>query len=116
MFLGYDDQLQPYYDKERHLFTPRLYTSDSCSAALKIENFWSLPSYHISTFVFSSHLSAAEHESHKISEWVLDLYPKGVHFKRCYLIVWQGEQVVNCFNYSSTYSEMQMLYYQEIQF
>ncbi|XP_066251067.1 BTB/POZ domain-containing protein 17 [Euwallacea similis] len=87
---GYTDQLLPYYDKEKHLFTPRLYTSDSCSASLSIENFWNLQSYHTSTFVFSSHLSAAEHESHNISEWVVELYPKGIHFKRCYLIVWQG--------------------------
>lgn len=40
--------------------------------------------------MFSSHLSAAEHELHKINEWVVDLYPKGVWFKKCFLIVWQG--------------------------
>ncbi|ERL87020.1 hypothetical protein D910_04422 [Dendroctonus ponderosae] len=87
---GYTEQLEPYYLNEGHLFTPRLYTSDSCSAALSIEKFWDLQSYHISTFVFSSHLSAAEHESQKISDWVVELYPKGVQFKKCYLIVWQG--------------------------
>ncbi|KAL1517135.1 hypothetical protein ABEB36_000942 [Hypothenemus hampei] len=87
---GYTEQLQFYYENQKYLFTPRLYTSDSCSAALSIENFWDLQSYHISTFVFSSHLSAAEHESHKVSEWVVDLYPKGVHFKKCFLIVWEG--------------------------
>lgn len=40
--------------------------------------------------MFSSHLSAAEHELHKINEWIVDLYPKGVWFKKCFLIVWQG--------------------------
>ncbi|CAG9860505.1 unnamed protein product [Phyllotreta striolata] len=77
-------------EEEKLLFTPRLYTSDSCSALLTIENFFSIPSYNISTFVFSSYLSAAEHESHKIIEWMVDLYPKGVWFKKFLLIVWQG--------------------------
>lgn len=74
----------------RLLFTPRLYTSDTFSALLLIENVTSLPSYHTSTFVFSSHTSAAEYESDKINEWVVDIYPKGVWFRKCYLIVWQG--------------------------
>ncbi|KAJ8953749.1 hypothetical protein NQ318_015405 [Aromia moschata] len=88
---GYMDQIQPHpSDEGKLLFTPRLYTSDSCSAVLTIENFWSIPNYHTSTFVFSSHLSAAEHESHKVNEWLVDLYPKGVWFKKCFLIVWQG--------------------------
>lgn len=89
---GYTDQIQAHSncDEGRLLFTPRLYTSDSCSAILTIENFWSIPNYHTSTFVFSSHLSAAEHESHKVNEWLVDLYPKGVWFKKCFLIVWQG--------------------------
>lgn len=89
---GYIDQILPYYNsgEGQLLFTPRLYTSDSCSALLTIENFFSIPSYHTSTFVFSSYLSAAEHESHKINEWIVDLYPKGVWFKKCFLIVWQG--------------------------
>nr|CAI5859304.1 unnamed protein product [Callosobruchus analis] len=89
---GYSNQIQPYYNEEegRLLFSPRLYTSDSCSAILNIENFHSIPSYHTSTFVFSSHLSAAEHESHKVNEWLVDLYPRGIWFKKCLLIVWQG--------------------------
>ncbi|XP_023023367.2 transport and Golgi organization 10 isoform X1 [Leptinotarsa decemlineata] len=89
---GYSDQIMSYYNTEegKLLFTSRLYTSDSCSALLTIENFHDIPNYHTSTFVFSSHLSAAEHESHKINEWLVDLYPKGVWFKKCFLIVWQG--------------------------
>lgn len=75
---------------ERFLFIPRLYTADSCSAYLTIDNFWSIPSYHVSTYVFSSHLSAAEHEAHKVNEWIVDLYPKGVWFKKSMLIIWQG--------------------------
>lgn len=74
----------------RLLLTPRLYTCDSFSAILLIENVSSLPIYHTSTFVFSSHMSIAECESDKIYEWTVDLYPKGVWFKKCFLIVWQG--------------------------
>ncbi|XP_050297218.1 BTB/POZ domain-containing protein 17 [Anthonomus grandis grandis] len=91
---GFEDQLERHYVEERHLFIPRLYTSDSRSAVLNIDNFWDLQSYHVSTFVFSSLLSAAEHDSHKISEWEVKLYPKGVHFKKCYLICWQGTMEV----------------------
>ncbi|KAF7281551.1 hypothetical protein GWI33_004520 [Rhynchophorus ferrugineus] len=87
---GYSDELQPYYDTEPELFQARLYTSDSCSASLSIENFWNLQSYHFSAFLFSSHLSAAEHEAHEISQWEVGLYPKGVHFKKCFLILSQG--------------------------
>lgn len=76
------------------LFQPRLYTSDCWSTLLTIENFSSLPSYHTSTFVFSSHSTLAEHGDNQsadhLCEWVVDLFPKGVWFKKCSLIVWQG--------------------------
>ncbi|XP_030767399.1 BTB/POZ domain-containing protein 17 [Sitophilus oryzae] len=87
---GYVKQLESYFVSEPNIFAARLYTSDSCSTSLNIENFWGLQSYHIITFLFSSHLSAAEHESHEISQWEVGLYPKGVHFKKCYLILSQG--------------------------
>ncbi|XP_008195211.1 BTB/POZ domain-containing protein 17 isoform X1 [Tribolium castaneum] len=95
----------------RLLFSPRLYTSDTYSAVLLIENFNSLPSYHTSTFVFSSHMSAADCESDKINDWVVDLYPKGVWFKKCYLIVWQGtlevpEEIISTVRLSLTCREL----------
>lgn len=98
-------------DKNAFLYTPRLYTADNCSAILTIDNFWSLSSYHTSTFVFSSHVSAAEHESNKINEWVVDLYPKGVWFQKCYLIAWQGtlevpEQILSTVRLSLTCREL----------
>lgn len=76
---GQDEQVQKICNTEEGilLFTPRLYTSDTYSAVLTVENVQSLPSYHTSTFVFSSHISAAEHESDKVNEWAVDLYPKG---------------------------------------
>ncbi|XP_018319328.1 BTB/POZ domain-containing protein 17 isoform X2 [Agrilus planipennis] len=71
-------------------FTPRLYTCDRYSTILSIEKVRDLPSYHVSTFVFSTHMSTCESDSDKISEWTVDVYPKGVWFKKCLLIVWQG--------------------------
>lgn len=93
------------------LFTPRLYTADNCSTGFTIENFWSLQSYHTSTFVFSSHVSSAEHESNKINEWVVDLYPKGVWFQKCFLIAWEGtvpvpEQILSTVRLSLTCREL----------
>lgn len=73
------------------LFTPRLYTSDSYSALLQIEHVRSLISYQNRTFVFSSHISCSEKEKDKIVEWAVDVYPKGVWFKKCSLILWQGQ-------------------------
>lgn len=89
---GQEERIQMICSSEegRLLFTPRLYTSDSFSAELLVENVLNIPSYHVCTFVFSSHMSAAECQSDKINEWVVDLYPKGVWFKKCALIVWQG--------------------------
>lgn len=89
---GRMNELDMFYTTEegRMLCTPRLYTCDSFNTTLLIENVPNLPSYTVSTFVFSTHTSAAEHEADKISEWVVDLYPKGVCFKKCFLIVWQG--------------------------
>ncbi|XP_029161674.1 BTB/POZ domain-containing protein 17 [Nylanderia fulva] len=72
------------------LFEPRLYTVDTCSSLLTIENFHGLPSYHTRTLVFSSHSNLAEYAGDKTCEWVVDIYPKGVWFKKFFLIVWQG--------------------------
>ncbi|XP_012268456.2 BTB/POZ domain-containing protein 17 [Athalia rosae] len=72
------------------LFEPRLYTNDTCSSLLTIENFRSLPSYHTRTLVFSSHSYLAECAGDRTCEWVVDIYPKGVWFKTFFLIVWQG--------------------------
>ncbi|XP_015514802.1 BTB/POZ domain-containing protein 17 isoform X1 [Neodiprion lecontei] len=72
------------------LFEPRLYTIDTCSSLLTIENFRSLPSYHTRTLVFSSHSYLAECAGDRTCEWVVDIYPKGVWFKKFCLIVWQG--------------------------
>lgn len=72
------------------LFEPRLYTVDTCSSLLTIENFHSLRSYHTRTLVFSSHSYLADYAGDQTCEWVVDIYPKGVWFKKFFLIVWQG--------------------------
>ncbi|XP_066994013.1 BTB/POZ domain-containing protein 17 isoform X2 [Anabrus simplex] len=71
-------------------FTPRLYTADTWSTLLSVENFPQLPPYHTRTLVFSSRSSLAEHAGEHTCEWIVDLYPKGVWFRKFYLIVWQG--------------------------
>lgn len=100
-------------EKDRNQFIPRLYTSDTYSALISVENVPSLPSYHTSTFVFSSHLSSAEYESDKIIEWMVDFYPKGVWFQKCSLIVWQGtievpEEILRTVRLSLTCRELAM--------
>jgi hypothetical protein len=77
-------------DEGRLLFTPRLYTADTWSTLLSVENFLLLPAYHTRTLVFSSRSSLAEHAGDHACEWVVDVYPKGVWFRKFYLIVWQG--------------------------
>ena len=100
-------------EEDGHLsFTPRLYTADTHSTLLTVENYSLLPAYFASTFVFSSYASLADCAGDKTCEWVVDVYPKGiifkmyktntsldvnvekyflgVRFKKFYLIVWQG--------------------------
>lgn len=72
------------------LFTPRLYMDEKWSAFLSIENYSSLPIYGLRTLVFTTPGSFAECHSNHTFEWTVDLYPKGVWFKKFYLIVWQG--------------------------
>lgn len=74
----------------RLLFTPRLYTADKWSSLLTVENFGALQAYHTRTLVFSSHSGLAECNGERTCEWVVDVYPKGVWFRKYFLIVWQG--------------------------
>ncbi|XP_023940987.1 BTB/POZ domain-containing protein 17 [Bicyclus anynana] len=74
----------------RMLFTPRLYTEDMWGSVLAVDNFHSLQSYHTRTFIFSTRPSVADMATEKLTEWTVDLYPKGVWFKKSMLIVWAG--------------------------
>lgn len=106
---GQQDRIREVMKMEdgRMLFTPRLYTADTWSTPLCVDNFHALPPYHARTLVFSSRAATAEHAGSRTSEWIVDLYPKGVWFKKCYLIVWQGtvevpEQVLRTIRLSVT--------------
>ncbi|CAL4061387.1 unnamed protein product, partial [Meganyctiphanes norvegica] len=74
----------------RLLFTPRLYTAEQWSASLSVDNLPGLPAYHTRTLVFSTPASASELDCDSQLEWIVELYPKGVWFKKFFLIVWQG--------------------------
>ncbi|XP_014225379.1 BTB/POZ domain-containing protein 17 [Trichogramma pretiosum] len=90
---GQDNRVQELLkvdDKNLELFEPRLYTIDTCSSLLTVENFHNMLSYQTRTLVFSSYSYLAECVGEKPCEWVVDLYPKGVWFKKFFLIIWQG--------------------------
>ncbi|XP_058789077.1 BTB/POZ domain-containing protein 17 [Phymastichus coffea] len=90
---GQNDRIQEILSTEATsnlLFEPRLYTAETYSSLLTVENFHNLLSYHTRTFVFSSLSNLADCASDRTSEWIVDLYPKGVWFKKFFLIVWQG--------------------------
>ncbi|XP_026727156.1 BTB/POZ domain-containing protein 17 [Trichoplusia ni] len=75
----------------RAQFTPRLYTEDTWGSLLAVDNFHSLPCYHTRTFIFSTRPSIADvAPQDKLTEWTVDLYPKGVWFRKSLLIVWAG--------------------------
>lgn len=78
-------------DSDVMLFTPRLYTEDTWGSVLAVDNFHSLPCYHLRTFIFATRPTLANCTAQeKLSEWMVDLYPKGVWFKKSLLIVWAG--------------------------
>ncbi|CAH0724013.1 unnamed protein product, partial [Brenthis ino] len=74
----------------RMQFTPRLYTEDTWGSILAVDNFHSLQSYHTRTFIFSTRPAVADVAADRLTEWTVDLYPKGVWFRKSMLIVWAG--------------------------
>lgn len=72
------------------LFVPRLYTTETWSASLTVENYSNFQTYGVRTLVFSSPASASESDLDHMYDWSVDIYPKGVWFKKFFLIVWQG--------------------------
>lgn len=76
--------------KDSPLFVPRLYTTDTWSASLTVENYSNFMTYGTRTLVFSSPASASELYLDHVLDWTVDVYPKGVWFKKFFLIVWQG--------------------------
>ncbi|XP_054280143.1 BTB/POZ domain-containing protein 17 isoform X2 [Macrosteles quadrilineatus] len=72
------------------MFTPRLYTNEKWCTSMLLENYPQVQPYHIRTLVLSSHALYAEHGGEKTCDWIVDVYPKGVWFRKFFLIVWQG--------------------------
>lgn len=91
------------YSNSHRLLTPRLYTDDKYCASLSVDYFPQLPVYHRRSLLFSSHQSTVayrEKESSNIEdstssglEWIVDLYPKGVWFQKCFKIMPIREEV-----------------------
>jgi len=72
------------------LLTPRLYTEDKYCASLSVDYFLQLPMYHCRSLHFASHESTADHSGDTQLDWMLDIYPKGVWFQKCFKIFTSG--------------------------
>ena len=53
-----------------------------------------LPVYHCRSLHFSSHESTADHNGDTQVDWMVDLYPKGVWFQKCFKIFTSGTMQV----------------------
>jgi len=78
------------YKNGDRLLTPRLYTEDKYCASLSVDYFLQLPMYHCRSLHFSSHESTADHSGDTQLDWMLDIYPKGVWFQKCFKIFTSG--------------------------
>uniref|UniRef100_A0A2R5L5M6 Putative transport and golgi organization 10 n=2 Tax=Ornithodoros turicata TaxID=34597 RepID=A0A2R5L5M6_9ACAR len=70
--------------------TPRIYMAETWSTSLSIENYTKLSTYGVRTLVFTTPGSFSEARQGRTLEWTVDVYPKGVLFRRFFLIAWQG--------------------------
>lgn len=68
-------------DIDNRLFTPRLYTTEKFCASLCIDHLSHLPTYHSRSLLFSSQKFIASDQEQL--DWSVDLYPKGVWFRKC---------------------------------
>ena len=59
-------------------------------ASLCVDYFHQLPVYHCRSLHFSSHESTADHRGDAQVDWMVDLYPKGVWFQKCFKIFTSG--------------------------
>ncbi|XP_023217670.1 uncharacterized protein LOC111620059 [Centruroides sculpturatus] len=83
---------------ERHtapnldLFVPRLYTCPTWCTQFVVENYPILTAYSYRTLTFSTPSSIAEWDNcHQTKiNWTMDIYPKGVWFRKFYLLLWRG--------------------------
>ncbi|XP_054156266.1 BTB/POZ domain-containing protein 17-like, partial [Oppia nitens] len=88
-------------------FTPRLYTTEKWSSSLVIDNYRNLPVYGVRTLVFTTPSALSEVDARRSAqtatyhtstfndqccpyEWAIEIYPKGVWFKKFLLIHYSG--------------------------
>ena len=92
------------------LLTPRLYTGrfllqvhsllltttapctaeDKYCASLSVDYFPQLPVYHCRSLMFSAQEDTAAYSGDTANDWMVDLYPKGVWFQKCFKIFHAG--------------------------
>lgn len=72
------------------LLTPRLYTEDKYCASLSVDYFPQLPVYHCRSLMFSAQEDTAAYSGDTANDWMVDLYPKGVWFQKCFKIFHAG--------------------------
>ncbi|KAH7982174.1 hypothetical protein HPB52_003366 [Rhipicephalus sanguineus] len=68
------------------LMVPRIYTSDTWSASLCIDNYPCRTRFGVHTLIFMTPGSLSGALADKLLEWTVDVYPKGVLFHRFLLI------------------------------
>jgi len=77
-------------------FEPRHYTNDIWSTTLCVDNFSAFAAYDVCPVFFSTPASAAKTDSGDAPswEWTAELFPKGVHFNKFFLIgMWRNIEV-----------------------
>ena len=72
------------------MLTPRLYTEDKFCANLSIDYFSQLPMYHCRSLYFSAFDYVADFAGETQTDWMVDIYPKGVWIQPCYAIFTSG--------------------------
>lgn len=76
------------------MLTPRYYMNEKWITSLTVDNFASMPSYTSKAMVFSTPLSNSEADQTNMYEWVVELFPKGVQYKKCVLLgLWRNMEV-----------------------
>lgn len=78
--------LNGYHHPYSKLIAPRIYTSETWSTSISIDNFSQRRPFGTHTLIFMTPASLSGAISDEMLEWTVDLYPKGVHFAKFLLI------------------------------
>lgn len=68
------------------LMAPRIYTSETWSTSVCIDNFTRRTSFGVHTLIFMTPASLSGAQADRVLEWTVDVYPKGVYFHKFLLI------------------------------